>query len=108
MAFVIVMAQAVPMKRGEKFGPNVSILGVSFKDQYKTLADVSDSIVTSYKEKISSFNKQLPVASKKDGTPVSEFLTTWSKNYADIVDEYKTAVDKMDAKISALQKHLGA
>ncbi|CAG8548565.1 6896_t:CDS:1, partial [Ambispora leptoticha] len=81
----IIAAHAIPVQHltKSKFGPEVTSLGVRFKDLYQTFTNQVKKVDKKFDFEIAKFNKVIPEAAKKDNTDKKsvEWLLTWNSKY---------------------------
>ncbi|CAG8436228.1 9148_t:CDS:1 [Scutellospora calospora] len=108
LVLIIVIAQATPLKREKKLGPEVSILGVRFKDLYAGLTSTIKSTNSVFDKLIPSFNEAVKDAAKKDGTSkeTEKWLLGWNDKYESLVHEVKKNTEALEKSIANLGKAL--
>nr|CAG8605597.1 6470_t:CDS:1 [Entrophospora candida]CAG8614731.1 9857_t:CDS:1 [Entrophospora candida] len=103
------MTQALPsdISKRKLGGDNIITLGVRFEGLYATKVAQLKAITESYDKEFADFEKEAPIAAKKDNlTGVPEPLVVWYNRYSEVVDAVKHSTSLLDDKIQNLKKLL--
>ncbi|CAG8727688.1 36864_t:CDS:1 [Gigaspora margarita] len=106
LVLIIVIAQAVPVKRD--LGPKVKAASRTLGNDYQAYALKVQSIHKDYKKKIKEFDKKLKEAAKEDGTDEKtlKWLTKWNNEYGKLVNKLQTTAIGFIERIDKLKKKL--
>jgi hypothetical protein len=102
LVFAIVMVHtspATPRAPEEKIGPNLKSIAVQRNGIYSKLLKKLNTINDEYETHFKSFEKELPIAAKKDNLPIPKSFPAWNDAYVEDVHKVKTIAKRLHKRI---------
>ena len=90
---------ATPRAPEEKIGPHLKSIAVQRNGIYSSLLKKLSKINKEYETHFESFEKELPIAAKKDGLPIPKSFPAWNDAYVEDVHKVKKIAKRLHKRI---------